>query len=447
MRFCLLAFVFLLRVLPAAADNTAVIDGALHAMLTDDEATQRQAIAKLVRLKDRGAVAPLVHMLFWVPAEDHRPLVSALTALTGARPGADWIAWMTWLQEHPEFVPYAGYPALLTELLAGLDGNFRRFIRADVAHEIRLEEIVWGGVKVDGIPALDAPKMVAASDAAYLNDDDRVFGVEIGGDARAYPLRIANWHEMINDTVGGVPVSLAYCTLCGAGVLFDGRIEGRPPMTFGSSGLLYRSNKLMYDRATNSLWNQFTGRPVVGPLVGSGIALKPLPVAIMNWSTWRKLHPGTTVLSLETGFRRDYGPNVAYRDYFASPKLLFPVGVRDHRLRDKDLVFGVRAPGGVKAWPLTRFAGGAVVNDRVGLLDVVLVGNAGERTVRAYESGGRRFAAAGDGVLRVGEERWTIGEAGLTGPDGRTLARLPGHVAYWFAWAGYFPETAALPAK
>ena len=80
-------------------------------------------------------------------------------------------------------------------------------------------------------------------------------------------------------------------------------------------------------------------------------------------------------------------------------------------------------------------------------LDVVLVGNAGERTVRAYESGGRRFAAAGDGVLRVGEERWTIGEAGLTGPDGRTLARLPGHVAYWFAWAGYFPETAALPAK
>src|SRR5262249_22543445 len=155
-----------------------------------------------------------------------------------------------------------------------------------------------------GIPALDQPKMIPAADAGYLNADDPVFGVEINGDARAYPLRIANWHEMVNDVVGGVPVSLAYCTLCGAGILFDGRVAGRAePFNFGSSGLLYRSNKLMYDRQTDSLWNQFTGRPVMGRLTGSRIELKVLPVVLTSWSQWRAHHKDTLVLSLETGFR------------------------------------------------------------------------------------------------------------------------------------------------
>ena len=140
-----------------------------------------------------------------------------------------------------------------------------------------MEEIAWGGVLVDGIPALDNPRMTTASAASYLNPDDPVFGVEINGDARAYPLRIANWHEMVNDVVGGVPVSLAYCTLCGSGILFDGRVAGRAePFTFGSSGLLYRSNKLMYDRQTDSLWEQFAGHPVTGKLTGSKIELKLL---------------------------------------------------------------------------------------------------------------------------------------------------------------------------
>src|SRR5262249_16913321 len=155
----------------------------------------------------------------------------------------------------------------------------------------------------DGIPALDNPRMIAADAAAYLNSDDPVFGIEINGDARAYPLRIANWHEMVNDIVGGVPVSLAYCTLCGAGILFDGRVEGPDqPFTFGSSGLLYRSNKLMYDRQTRSLWSQFSGRPVVGPLTGSGVELHLLPVMLTSWAQWRLLHPETRVLSLDTGF-------------------------------------------------------------------------------------------------------------------------------------------------
>ena len=139
----------------------------------------------------------------------------------------------------------------------------------------------------DGIPALTNPKQVAPEQATYLTDDELVFGVEIDGDARAYPLRILDWHEMLNDVVGGVPVTLAYCTLCGSGILYDTRVPGRAePFVFGSSGFVYRSNKLMYDQATHSLWNQFTGRPVVGPLTGSGIELKVLPVTLASWRDW-----------------------------------------------------------------------------------------------------------------------------------------------------------------
>src|SRR5262249_3065238 len=187
--------------------------------------------------------------------------------------------------------------------------------------------------------------------------------------------------EMVNDVVGGSPVSLAYCTLCNAGILYETRINGRDrPFSFGSSGLLYRSNKLMYDRSTDSLWDQFMGQPVVGSLVGSGIRLKVLPLVTTTWRLWRAKHPTTTVLSLETGFSRDYGQGVAYRDYFNSKDLMFPAAAKDHRLKQKDLVFGVRAAGGTKAWPLAAFAGGKVIHDRVGQIDVVLVGNAEQQT-------------------------------------------------------------------
>ena len=361
----------------------------------------------------------------------------ALTSLTGAGVRG-WFDWAVWQQEHPEIKPYSGYPALLSDLLARVDPSFRRFVSAGMRHELRLEEIVWGGVRVDGIPALDEPRMIGAAAATYLNDDDRVFGVEIGGDARAYPLRVADWHEMVNDTVGGTKVSLAYCTLCGAGILFAGRVAGRAEaFTFGSSGLLYRSNKLMYDRATDSLWNQFTGRPVAGRLTGSGIELTVLPVVLAPWAEWRRAHPGTRVLAIETGFIRNYAAGAAYRDYFASDRLMFPAAVRNPATQ-KERAFGIRAPGGVRAWPLARFHGGAVLNEQVGLTDVVVVGDEESQTVRAYLSEGRRFSAGDPGHLVASDGVWIITEAALVGPNHRTLARVPGHVGYRFAWEGYF---------
>src|SRR6516162_9739222 len=261
------------------ASGIADLDSAAHQVLAPAPQQSREAIDWLVRHGDRNSVAVLIQLLRWLP-EYRDALVARLEALTGANVGPHWFDWMLWQQDHPDFP------------------RFRRFVYDGIAHEIRIEEIAWGGVIVDGIPALDNPAMTAASVASYLNPDDPVFGVEINGDARAYPLRIANWHEMVNDVVGGIPVSLAYCTLCGAGILFDGRVAGRDrPFTFGSSGLLYRSNKLMYDRLTDTLWNQFTGSPAVGPLVGSGIALTLLPVTLTTWTQWRLRHPGTQVLS------------------------------------------------------------------------------------------------------------------------------------------------------
>ena len=366
----------------------------------------------------------------------------ALTRLTGHQAGADWNAWMTWMETHPEIMPHGSYLEFKRRLYGIIDPRFGEFLYDDLPHDIRLEEIVWGGVKVDGIPALTNPQLIEGSEAAFLEPDEQVFGVEINGDVRAYPLRMMDWHEMFNDVIGGVPVSLAYCTLCGAGILFDTTVEGYDEaFVFGSSGFLYRSNKLMYDQQTRSLWNQFTGRPVTGPLVGSGIELGIRPVAITSWARWLERHPDTKVLSLETGHVRDYRPGRPYGEYFASPDLMFPAALRDDALGQKDQVFGVRLPGGAKAWPLEAFAGGAVINDRAGLTELVLVGDLETRTVRAYRRDGLQFMAgsAPDRLEADGVE-WLVTEDALTASDGRTLDRLPGHVAFWFAWAGYLRE-------
>jgi hypothetical protein len=218
------------------------------------------------------------------------------------------------------------------------------------------------------------------------------------------------------------------------------------PFVFGSSGFIYRSNKLMYDQATHSLWHQFTGRPVVGPLTGSGIELEVLPVTITSWQDWRAQHPDTKVLSPDTGHERDYTPGEPYGDYFASPDRMYPMLVPDERLAPKDYVFALRVDGHEQAWSLADFTDVQVINSEVGDLPVVLVGDAATRTVRAYESEGRAFAAGSEPTTLVADgQTWQIEEDALVGPDGARLPRLPGHVAYWFAWQG-FVEDAPLAA-
>ena len=424
----------------AADDDADVLAERSFALFAGPPEQRHAALDALVTSGRKDAAPVLILALRYTRGEGANQLVNALEKLTGATPGQGWDDWMRWQEAHPEAGVVPGFGKLQGRVFELIDPNFKLFLTGAEKHDIRLEEITWGGVIKDGIPALTNPKLIAASAASYLNDSDLVFGVAINGDVRAYPLRILDWHEMFNDVIGGVPVSLAYCTLCGSGILFETAVPNQTsPLVFGSSGFLYRSNKLMYDTATDSLWNQFTGRPVVGPLTGSGIELKTRPVVITPWSEWKARHAETTVLALDTGFKRDYGAGAAYGQYFASADLMFPTNVDQTKLKQKDYVFALRSSGTEAAWPLSLFEGGAVLNDHAGILDVVLIGDAATRTVRAFRSGGLVFTkgARADEVVREGEV-WRVTEEALAGPGGKTLARLPGHIAYWFAWSGYF---------
>jgi hypothetical protein len=373
-----------------------------------------------------------------VPPE---PFAEVLTQITGEEGRTTWFDWMVWQESHPEIKPHPSYAEFKRSIFLQIDPAFADFLKPDYlkpdAMGIRLEEITWGGVRKDGIPSLDNPTLIPASEAAYLKDDDLVFGVSINGDARAYPLRIMGWHEMFNDVIGGVPVALAYCTLCGSGILFETRLPGREkPFVFGSSGFLYRSNKLMFDRETNSLWNQFTGRPVVGPLTETSLELQQRPVVITTWAEWRAANPDTRALSLETGFQRDYGSGEVYKEYFASQDLMFPARVDETQHRQKEYVFGIREFGGAKAWPIAAFEGGRVLNDTIHDRPLVLIGDASRRSVRAYEAGDLTFEAQGDGLVDNTGAVWEITEEAL-GSNGKTLPRVAGHIAFWFAWNGY----------
>ena len=177
---------------------------------------------------------------------------------------------------------------------------------------------------------------------------------------------------------------------------------------------------------------------MVGELTGSGIELEILPVAITSWSDWLERHPETKVLSLNTGYDRDYSLGRPYGEYFASANLMFPALVDDKRLEPKDYVYAVRVDGLAKAWPLTDFEGGKVVNDRIGDLRVTLIGDAESRTVRAYLRDDVVVKATDDpGIVLAGGRSMAVDETGLTAEDGTVFERLPGHIAYWFAWQGF----------
>ena len=435
--------------LAAAPLSDSEIERLSLALVFGDSEEREEATERLVARGEPDVAAAFILALRYNRIETPRYL-EALESLTGEA-HTRWFDWMLWQQGHPEILPHPSFGTFKLAMLLRVDPRFELFIAPYLAEpraqKIRLEEITWGGVQVDGIPPLDDPARIPAAEAGYLLDEDLVFGVEVNDDARAYPLRIMGWHEMFNEVIGGVPVALAYCTLCGSGILYETEVEGQDePLTLSSSGLLYRSNKLMYDRQTGSLWNQFTGRPVSGPLRDSGIELGIRPVAIMTWARWRETHPETTVLSLKTGFSRDYGSGVVYRDYFATPDLMFPALVDETDVKQKDYVFGVRALGESRAWPLEAFADEMVINDAVGPQQLVLVGNAAGRTVRAYERGGRTFMKAAEpGALQDQDGGlWRMTEAALEGPDGARLPRVAGRLSYWFAWDGYWGADSSL---
>jgi hypothetical protein len=267
---------------------------------------------------------------------------------------------------------------------------------------IPIDEILKGGPPRDGILALDHPPFLRPAEAPW-QDADLVLGVASRGEARAYPIAILDWHELVNDTLGGRAILISYCPLCGTGIVFDRRVEGAV-RRFGVSGLLYRSDLLMYDRETESLWSQISTEAVTGPSLGRRLAL--LRSRIERFGEWKRSHPETTVLSRETGYRRDYARS-PYAGYADSPRLAFPVPF-DRRYHPKMPTLGLRIEAGeARAYPaLEVVRAGGVVEERFD-----------GRPVRvAFDSEGQVFRVVAPESVEVVQ-------------------------GYWFAWAAFHPDT------
>ncbi|WP_136808995.1 DUF3179 domain-containing protein [Desulfosediminicola flagellatus] len=436
--FAILSLSILSTQLPAQAEDP---EGLVRAVLMNTPEGRKAALEKIEARGEQDLISSLILILRF--RGNNPAILEVISKLAGEKID-NWYEAMIWQQDHPEIKPHSTYRPLKVFLYSQIDIQFLRFLGDDRAFpdnlNIRLEEITWGGVKVGGIPALEYSPTIAAEKADYLLDDDLIYGAVINDEARAYPLRILGWHEMANDILGGVPVSLTYCTLCGTGIMYEGQVDGQEkPFSFGSSGLLYRSNKLMFDHQTDSLWNQFTGRPVSGKLQKSGLQLTMQPLVVTSWAEWKKQHPDTTVLSEETGFKRDYNSGAAYKKYFDSPKLMFPVQVTEREgLQPKDRIFGIVQPGAMKAWPLNAFTSSPVINDQLGSLPLVLIGDPATQTVRAYKRESEQFTAGeADHQLKTPSGIWQIDEDFLTGPNGERLPRIAGRMSFWFAWNSF----------
>lgn len=413
-------------------------------LLRGGSAERLAALGRIDRAWEPGYEVMLVETLYFLRVpEVARPAVALLEERTGQGHGFDLDAWYEWIWSREE-VRHPGYAEFKSRLYGNIDPRFSGYFAPERTSRIRLDEVRWGGVKQDGIPPLRDPAMIPAAEAGWLADDHIVFGLSIAGDARAYPKRILAWHEMFTDTVGGVPVAGVYCTLCGTVIVFETEHEGTRHR-LGTSGFLYRSNKLMYDEATQSLWNTFWGEPVIGPLADEPFRLPRHPVVTTRWGEWRRRHPESTVLSLDTGYERDYSEGAAYREYFAGDELMFGVPARDGRLGNKDEVLTLilpESPDSPVAFAADYLAANPVHHDRVGELELVVLTDPSGAN-RVYGAEGVRFTAF-DGDRTVTDADggvWTLTEDSLEGPDGRLLPRLPAQRAFWFGWYAAYPQT------
>jgi hypothetical protein len=392
-----------------------------------------------------GWPAPPGMRLVRSPVRDR--LVRLLERTTGQRFGDDFERWYEWVWSRP-YQPHTDYALFKGLLYENIDARMRQFFPPGVPSLIRLDEIRWGGIVIDGIPPLHYPKYVTADEADYLRDGHVVFGIAVNGEKRAYPKRILAWHELARDALGGVELTVVYCTLCGTVIPYESTLGGEL-LRLNTSGLLYRSNKLMFDEGTKSLWSTLEGTPVVGTLVNRGLSLRPHAAVTTTWGEWRRQHPDTTVLSLDTGFERDYAEGAAYRDYFAHDRLMFAVPSADPRLRNKDEVLVMRVPDASGTLVPAAIAADFLQRQPVFHLEVagraLVVVTTRNGANRVFDAGGHRFVPGGTETVVVDQSgaSWQVTEEGLLPSDARAVVRprVPAQRAFWFGWRAQFPDT------
>jgi len=330
------------------------------------------------------------------------------------------------------------------------------FSRASVP----LTDFKSGGPPRDGIPPIDRPRFVGIAQAdRFLGAREPVIVVESGRTARAYPVQILVWHEIVNDELGGRPIAVTYCPLCNSALVFDRRVKART-LTFGTTGLLRNSDLVMWDRQTQSWWQQFSGTALVGRLLGA--RLRPLPSQVLSWRDFRDRYPDGTVLSRATGFDRDYGssPYPGYEKPGERPFLYD--GRLDSRLEPKERVVLISSGEGSIVVPFSGLRGRPVADGTVAGRPYVVLFRRGVAsaldgdaiadsrdvgTVGVFDPrvGGRRlrFAGAAGGRFRDREtgSLWDVTGRAVAGElRGRRLAPLQHDEQFWFAVAAFIPD-------
>lgn len=277
---------------------------------------------------------------------------------------------------------------------------------------IPAKDILQGGPPRDGIPSIERPKFVSARDANFMRPNDRVMGITVNGESRAYPINILNWHEVVNDQIRGKPISVTYCPLCGTGVVYEAAVGGKV-LKLGVSGLLYNSDVLLYDRQTESLWSQILSKSINGPMRGRKLTM--VPSSHTSWASWLKKQPNTKVLSTDTGFSRDYRRS-PYGDYDKNQETYFPVTAQSRAYHPKERVLGITLNGQYKAYPFVE------------------LGKVGASSIRDNFQG-QNLTVNFDVANRDGE---------VLGSNGSPIELVNG---FWFAWYAFHPNTAIFKAR
>ncbi|MCH8836372.1 MAG: DUF3179 domain-containing protein [Candidatus Marinimicrobia bacterium] len=308
------------------------------------------------------------------------------------------------------------------------------------------ESEVLKGAGKDAIPALTDPELVRFGEVNYLNGADLVIGLMVDGEPRAYPHRILDWHEIINDRIGSTYFAITYCPLTGSGIVWDQRQLTNA--SFGVSGLLYNSNLIPYDRSTNSYWSQMKLMCVFGERLGEIAPL--LPIVETTWNSWRAMYPDTKVVSNNTGHERPY-QYYPYGTYRSTDFLMFPVKPLDRRLPLKERVTGVIVDNAAKVYRLSSFKGGLrVINDTFRGVPLIVAGSETQNMLLIF---GRSmpdgtvltFEPVQDQLPIIMQDNegtlWDVFGWGIVGP--RVGQRLPvtnSFIAYWFAWGAFYPD-------
>jgi hypothetical protein len=327
---------------------------------------------------------------------------------------------------------------------------------------INLKDLVTPDIPVpkDGIPAIDRPRFVSVNEAQkWLTDKEPIIVLQIKGISRAYPLQILVWHELVNDQIGGIPVIITYCSICNSAIVFDRRL-GRRILTFGISGFVHGSNMVLYDRETESWWQQFTGEAIVGDLTGK--KLNSLPAQIIGFAQFASAFPKGEVLSQQTGYTKDYGRNPHFRyDNIEGGPSHFR-GKPDRRLRSMEKVIGVEIGDQTKAYPYALSSTRRVIYDQIGAREIVIFHAEGALSAldatdmkKSKEAGstgvfapfvdGQRLQFRYENGQFVDAEtgsRWDILGRAVSGSlQGKTLTRIPHGDYFAFSWLAFKPKT------